>query len=86
MKLDIFLGKHYIELTQADVAVLPGIHPVAVSRNIDVFADFSVIEPTRTVGESQLYSANTDADLVKALGNARDEIRKHGWTLNEQSK
>lgn len=27
----------------------------------------------------------TDADLVKALGKARDELRQHGQTLNEQS-
>lgn len=33
------------------------------------------IEPMRAVGKSQLYSMNTDADLVKALGKARDELR-----------
>jgi len=82
--LDVFLGKHYTELTQSDVAELSGLDPATVSRNIDVFVDLGVIEPTRAVGKSQLYSVNTDADLVKALGKARDELRQHGQTLNEQ--
>lgn len=83
--LDVFLGKHYTELTQADVADLSGLDPATVSRNIEVFVDLGVIEPTRAVGTSQLYSVNTDADLVKALGKARDELRQHAQTLNEQS-
>jgi DNA-binding transcriptional ArsR family regulator len=81
--LDVFLGKHYTELTRSDVAELSGLDPATVSRNIDVFVDLGVIEPTRAVGKSQLYSVNTDADLVKALGKARDELRQHGDRLND---
>jgi len=63
---------------------LSGLDPATVSRSIDVFVDLGEIEPTRVVGTSQLYSVNIDADLVKALGKARDELRQHAQTLNEQ--
>lgn len=75
--IDVFLGKHYVELSAAQVADLAGIDVSTFHRNVDVLVDLGIVEETRTVGGTQLFSLDTDHPVSKALGRARSELLEH---------
>lgn len=48
--VDVFLGKHYVELSAAQVADLAGVDVSTFHRNVGVMLDLGIVEETRTVG------------------------------------
>lgn len=72
--IEVFLGKHYVELSAAQVADLAGIDVSTFHRNVDALLDLGVVETTRTVGGAQLYQLNVDHPVSKALGKTRSEL------------
>lgn len=75
--LDVFLGKHYTELSAAQVADLAGIDVSTFHRNVEVLTDLGVVKETRTVGGAQLYQLDTDHPVAKALGKTRWALIEH---------
>lgn len=75
--VEVLLGKHYTELSAAQIADLAGIDVSTFHRNIDVLLDIGVVEETRTVSGAQLYQLDTDHPVSKALGKTRWELLKH---------
>ena len=72
--LDVFLRKHYKELTATEVAKLADINPSTFHRNIDELTETGIIEKAREVGGTQLYQLNTENPAAKIFGEARAEL------------
>lgn len=72
--LDVFLGKHYTELTVPEIAQLADIHETTVHRNIDDLLDFGIVEHSGKVGRAQQYRLNKDSRVARILGRARAEL------------
>lgn len=72
--LDVFLRKHYKNLTATEVARLGDIDPSTFHRNIDKLTEAGVIEEVREVGGTQLYQLNTENAVAKIFGEARAEL------------
>ena len=68
------MGKREAELTGTEIAKFAGIDKSTVSRNIDVLVQLGIIEETRTVGNPVLYRLDSDSEVRKALGKARQEL------------
>lgn len=75
--LDVFLRKHYTELTAAKAADLAGIDPSTFHRNIEVFENIGVIEKADEVAGAQRYRLNEDSPVAKAFGKAQHELIDH---------
>lgn len=75
--LDVFLRKHYTELTAAKAADLAGIDPSTFHRNVGVFEDIGVIEKADEVAGAQRYRLNEDNPVAKAFGKAQHELLEH---------
>lgn len=75
--IDVFLGKHYTELSAAQVADLAGIDVSTFHRNVEALVDLGVVEETRTVSGAQLYQLDTDHPVSKALGKTRWVLIEH---------
>lgn len=72
--IDVFLGKHYTDLTVNEIAHLAGIDPTTVHRNIEDVIDFALIEEAGTEGRAQRYRLNKESRIAQILGRARDEL------------
>lgn len=80
--LDVFLGKHYEELSAAQAADLAGIDVSTFHRNVDVLLDVGVVEETRTVGGTQLYRLDADHPVSKALGQAQSALLEYAEDID----
>ena len=69
--LEVFLGKHYDELSAAQVADLAGVNVSTFHRNVDVLIDHGIVEKSRSVGGTQLYALDVENPTAKALGAVR---------------
>lgn len=69
--LEVFLGKHYDELSAAQVADLAGVDVSTFHRNVDVLVDYGIVEKSRSVGGTQLYALDVENPTAKALGTVR---------------
>jgi len=74
--VDVFLGKHYEELTASEVADLADINQSSVSRNIDTLLEIGIIDK---VGEStpQRYTLNKSHPVSNSLRDARMALFDH---------
>lgn len=75
--LDVFLRKHYTELTAAKAADLAGIDVSTFHRNVGVFEEMGVIEETEEVAGAQRYRLNEESPVAKAFGKAQNELLDH---------
>jgi Fe2+ or Zn2+ uptake regulation protein len=75
--LDVFLRKHYTELTAAKAADLAGIDPSTFHRNVGIFEDVGVVEKADEVAGAQRYRLNEDSPVAKAFGKAQHELIDH---------
>jgi DNA-binding IclR family transcriptional regulator len=75
--LDVFLRKHYTELTAAEAADLAGIDVSTFHRNVGVFEEMSVIEEAEEVAGAQRYRLKEDSPVAKAFGKAQHELLDH---------
>jgi Fe2+ or Zn2+ uptake regulation protein len=79
--LDVFLSKHYTELTAAKAADLAGIDPSTFHRNVGVFEEMGVIEEADEVAGAQRYRLNEESPVAKAFGKAKHELLDHSKTF-----
>lgn len=88
--LEVFLGKHYDELSAAQVADLAGVDVSTFHRNVDVLIDRGVVEKSREVGGTQLYALDVENPTAKALGTVRATLLKcveeEGETANDEAR
>lgn len=84
--LDVFLRKHYQELTAPEVSDLANVAPSTFHRNIDYLVEIGVIEPTREIGGTQLYKLNIDNQIAKVLGSLRTELLEFTDQITVESK
>ncbi len=83
--LDVFLGKHYEDLSATQVADLAGIDVSTFHRNVDAFLDVGVLVETRTVGGTQLYRLDTDHPVSKALGQTRSALLEYAESIDREA-
>lgn len=79
--LDVFLRKHYTELTAAKAADLAGIDVSTFHRNVEVFEEMGVIEEAEEVAGAQRYRLNEDSPVAKAFGKAQHELLDHAQKI-----
>lgn len=75
--LDLFLRKHYEEMTASDVEALTGVSRSSFHRNIDELEALGIIEQTGTTGNSKTYRLNKESELAKTLASAHADILEH---------
>lgn len=75
--IDVFLGKHYTELTVEEVAELADVHITTVHRNLQDIIETGLIEESGKQGNAQLYRLNKNSPISKILGRVRDELMVH---------
>jgi len=79
--LDVFLRKHYTELTAAKAADLAGIDVSTFHRNVDVFEEMGVVEEAEEVAGAQRYRLNEESPVAKAFGKAQHELLDHAQKI-----
>ena len=84
--LDLFLRKHYEELTASDVEALTGVSRSSFHRNIDDLEALGIIKQTGTTGNSKTYRLNKESDLAKTLGSAHADILEHATEVLDASE
>ncbi|QLC34043.1 hypothetical protein EFA46_007445 [Halarchaeum sp. CBA1220] len=75
--LDVFLGKHYTELTAADVTRLSGIARSTFTRNVEELLELDLIEETGKYDGSQHYKLNKDNPVTKILADTQHKLLEH---------
>jgi len=83
--LDVFLRKHYTELSASDVANLGNIDKSTFTRNKDVLLELEIIVPSDKEGQQQYYRLNTDSEIVNVLGRAHSELTKFATEVNDKT-
>lgn len=83
--LDLFLRKHYEELTASDVEALTGVSRSSFHRNIDALEALGIVEQTGTTGNSKTYRLNKDSELAKTLASAHGDILEHATEVLDSS-
>ncbi len=84
--LDLFLRKHYEELTASDVEMLTDVSQSSFHRNIDDLEALGVIEHTGTTGNTNTYRLNKDSDLAKTVASAHADILEHTTHIIDSSQ
>lgn len=81
--VDVFLRKHYEELTASDVIELAGLSRNSFHRNVDDLEELGVVERAGTVGNTTTYRLNKDSELAKTLAKAHADILRHSTHVFE---
>ncbi|NGM67871.1 winged helix-turn-helix transcriptional regulator [Natronolimnobius sp. AArcel1] len=84
--LDLFIRKHYEELTASDVEALADVSQSTFHRNIDELEMLGVIEQTGTTGNTKTFKLNKDSELAKALASAHADILEHATQILDSSQ
>ncbi|MXV63321.1 helix-turn-helix domain-containing protein [Natronorubrum sp. JWXQ-INN-674] len=83
--LDLFLRKHYEEVTASDVETLTGVSRSSFHRNIGALEALGIIEQTGTTGNSKTYRLNKESELAKTLASAHADILDHATKVLDDS-
>lgn len=75
--LDLFIRKHYEELTASDVEALADVSRSTFHRNVGELQALGVIEQTGTMGNSKTFQLNKDNELAKTLASSHADILEH---------
>jgi len=75
--LDFFLENRFWDYTKTDVA-----------REAEVLEELEVVKPSRKIGATVLYKANTESPIFKKLSELALEIasKTHEETIKEEEK
>lgn len=84
--IDVFLGKHYTNLSRSDIAKLAGVDPSTVGRNIDEIVEYGIIEEAESNGRASLYQLNKNSRIAQILGRARDELGRESDKIPRASE
>ncbi|WP_128477937.1 winged helix-turn-helix domain-containing protein [Halorussus pelagicus] len=84
--LDVFLRKHYKELTAAEVADLAGVSPSTFHRNINELKDLSVVRETEPVAGTTRYKLNEDSPIAQTLGRAQSELLEYSRKVMNETE
>ncbi|RQH01898.1 winged helix-turn-helix domain-containing protein [Natrarchaeobius oligotrophus] len=81
--VDVFLRKHYEELTASDVIELAGLSRNSFHRNVDDLEELGIVERAGTVGNTTTYRLNKDSELAKTLAAAHADVLRHSARVLE---
>lgn len=81
--LDVFLRKHYKELTAAEVADLAGVSLSTFHRNIGELKELDVVQEAEPVAGTARYKLNEESPIAKTLGQAQSELLKYSKKVME---
>ncbi|EMA45131.1 winged helix-turn-helix domain-containing protein [Halobiforma nitratireducens] len=84
--LDLFIRKHYEELTASDVEALADVSRSTFHRNVDELEALGVIEQTGTTGNSKTFKLDKDSELAKTLASAHADILEHTTRILDSSQ
>lgn len=82
--LDVFLRKHYTQLTAAEVAELADIARTTFHRNIEPLIDYGIINLIDTESKANRYELNSSNPISKTLRKMQIELLEYseqitGW-------
>lgn len=80
--LETFLTHAETTLTAGDVAELADVSESTFSRNVDKFLDLELVESAGKVGNTKLYTLNTESPLAEDLARARYHLRNRAASLD----
>lgn len=83
--IDVFLGKHYKELTTQQIADLADIDRSTVTRNLSVLEETGLIKQSGKTGNAPQYRLNRENEVAKALGKAQAELFSHSEEISHHT-
>ncbi|UWG50059.1 putative transcriptional regulator, MarR family [Halalkaliarchaeum sp. AArc-CO] len=83
---DVFLRKHYTELSAAEVADLGGIDKATFHKNKKELLNLGIIEQTRVKGQTEYYRLNKENEFVEILHDTHTKLQAHAPVIAEQTE
>ena len=86
--LDFFLENRFWDYTKTDVAREARVSRVQLYRVWDILEKLEIVKPSRKIGATVLFKANTDSPIFKKLSDLSLEIasKAHEETIKEEEK
>ena len=86
--LDFFLENRFWDYTKSDVAREAEVSRVQLYRVWNVLEELEIVKPSRKIGATVLYKANTESPIFKKLSELALEIasKTHDKTIKEEEK
>jgi len=86
--LDFFLENRFWDYTKTDVAREAEVSRVQLYRVWNVLEELEIVKPSRKIGATVLYRANTESPIFKKLSELALEIasKTHEKTIKEEEK
>jgi len=86
--LDFFLENRFWDYTKTDVAREARVSRVQLYRVWNVLEELEIVKPSRKIGATVLFKANTDSPIFKKLSDLSLEIasKAHEETIKEEEK
>ena len=83
--LDFFLENRFWDYTKTDVAREARVSRVQLYRVWNVLEELEIVKPSRKIGATVLFKANTDSPIFKKLSDLSLEIasKAHEETIKE---
>ena len=86
--LDFFLENRFWDYTKTNVAREAKVSRVQLYRVWNVLEELEIVKPSRKIGATVLYKANTESPIFKKLSELALEIasKAHEETIKEEKK
>ncbi|MEZ3145292.1 helix-turn-helix domain-containing protein [Halobaculum sp. MBLA0143] len=75
--LDVFLGRGSLPVSRGDLADLAGVHRSTVSRRLDEFHEYGLVEPVPETSDPELFRVDADHSAVGPLREAHARLFDH---------
>jgi len=75
--LDVFLRKHYEEMTVTDVIELAGVSRSTFHRNLSALQELGVVEAAGKDGNATKYRLNKENELAGTLARMHADVLSH---------
>ena len=86
--LDFFLENRFWDYTKTDVAREAGVSRIQLYRVWPILEKLEIVKPSRKIGATVLFKANTESPIFKKLSELSLEIasKAHEETIKEEEK
>ena len=86
--LDFFLENRFWDYTKTDIAREAGVSRVQLYRVWSILEKLEIVKPSRKIGATVLYKANTESPIFKKLSELALEIasKAHEEIIKEEEK